>query len=197
MNLIETENVGILASALEDMTYEDDTQYEDVLSWNGPDPKPADKRKRVVSDGEPDEVVSRECRSRLRREVEVNVVTVERMEDGDVEGRNTRKEKDVEKKNENDAEKKTEKKKEKCAEKKTEKDAEKEDRKEEGKVCRKEERKEERKRRRKEGRRKENRKKERKEEKSQEGVRSDDGFDAGCAHLLFVVGYGREGFVWW
>jgi len=50
VNMIETENVGSLASALDDLTYEDDKQYENVLAWDGPDPKPADKRKRAVSD---------------------------------------------------------------------------------------------------------------------------------------------------
>ena len=45
-NMIETENVGMLSSALEDM------YYEDVLQWEGVDPKQADKRKRPVSDGE-------------------------------------------------------------------------------------------------------------------------------------------------
>jgi hypothetical protein len=50
--MIETENVGILASALEGMEYEDAKDYADVLAWDGPDPKPVDKRKRVISDGE-------------------------------------------------------------------------------------------------------------------------------------------------
>jgi len=44
---IETGDVGMLSSALEDMN------YEDVLQWEGPDPNPPDKRKRAaVSDGE-------------------------------------------------------------------------------------------------------------------------------------------------
>jgi len=46
VNIIETEDVNMLSSALEDM------DYEDVLQWEGPDPKQADKRKRAVSDGE-------------------------------------------------------------------------------------------------------------------------------------------------
>jgi hypothetical protein len=45
--MIETEDVGMLGSALED------TEYEDVLAWDGPDPRHADKRKRAISDGEP------------------------------------------------------------------------------------------------------------------------------------------------
>ena len=45
--MIETKAVGMLSSAIEDM------EYEDVLQWEGPDPKPVDKRKRTaVSDGE-------------------------------------------------------------------------------------------------------------------------------------------------
>ena len=44
---IETGDVGMLSSALEDM------QFEDVLQWEGPDPNPPDKRKRAaVFDGE-------------------------------------------------------------------------------------------------------------------------------------------------
>ena len=44
---IETGDMGMLSSALEDM------QFEDVLQWEGPDPNPPDKRKRAaVSDGE-------------------------------------------------------------------------------------------------------------------------------------------------
>jgi len=44
--MIETQDVGMLSSALEVM------HYEDVLQWEGVDPKQADKRKRTVSDGE-------------------------------------------------------------------------------------------------------------------------------------------------
>ena len=102
------------------------------MAWDGPDAKRADKRKRDVSDRSSYGVVSRECRRALRTEVEVNVVTVECKESGDVEGRNTekqRKEKDAEKKDESDAEKKKEKEieklKENGAEKKTENDVEK------------------------------------------------------------------------
>ena len=147
----------MLASALEDVTYEDDNQYADLLAWDGLEPKPADKRKLAVSDGEAverrpkskrptmkklslftegseDGVVSRECRSGLRRdvEVEVNVVTVEGTDDDYVEGwyaekrkrekcAEKRKEKDAEKKKEKDGEKKKEKDAEKRKEKKTEK----------------------------------------------------------------------------
>ena len=50
--MIETEGVGMLGSAFEDMEYEDDRKYADVLARDGPDPKPADRRKRAVSDGE-------------------------------------------------------------------------------------------------------------------------------------------------
>jgi len=47
VNMIETEEVGMLSSAIEDM------DYVDVLQWEGPDPKPVDNRKRTaVSDGE-------------------------------------------------------------------------------------------------------------------------------------------------
>jgi hypothetical protein len=50
--MIETEDVGMLASALEGMEYEDAKEYADVLAWDGPDPNPVDKRKRAISDGE-------------------------------------------------------------------------------------------------------------------------------------------------
>jgi len=110
------------------------------LAWDGPDPKLADKRKRDISDRSSYGVVSRECRRALRTEVEVNVVTVECKESGDVEGRNTekeRKEKDAEKKDESDAEKKKEmdieKLKENGAEKKAEKDVKKKCEKRKGK----------------------------------------------------------------
>ena len=48
IDMIETEDVGMLGSALEDMEYEDDREYADVLAWDGPDPKQAEKRKRAV-----------------------------------------------------------------------------------------------------------------------------------------------------
>jgi len=44
--MIKTQDVGMLSLGLEDM------HYEDVLQWEGVDPKQADKRKRTVSDGE-------------------------------------------------------------------------------------------------------------------------------------------------
>jgi len=52
VNMIETEDGGMLASALEGMEYEDAKDYADVLAWDGPDPNPVDKRKRATSDGE-------------------------------------------------------------------------------------------------------------------------------------------------
>jgi len=54
--MIDTEDVSTLSSALGDM------DYEDVLQWEGPDPKHADKRKRAVSDGE-----GVECRQQPKR----------------------------------------------------------------------------------------------------------------------------------
>jgi len=52
--MVETDPVGMLTSALDDMTYKDEAedQYADVLVWDGEDPKPAEKRKRAVSEGE-------------------------------------------------------------------------------------------------------------------------------------------------
>jgi hypothetical protein len=50
--MIEIEHMGMLASALEGMEYEDANEYADVLAWDGPDPNPVDKRKRATSDGE-------------------------------------------------------------------------------------------------------------------------------------------------
>jgi hypothetical protein len=52
VNMIETEDGGILASALEGMEYNDAKDYADVLAWDGPDTNPVDKRKRATSDGE-------------------------------------------------------------------------------------------------------------------------------------------------
>jgi len=60
--------VGMLASALDDMTYEDEAedQYADVLVWDGEDPKPAEKRKRAVSEGQTSEPWPRSKRPTLK-----------------------------------------------------------------------------------------------------------------------------------
>ena len=62
VNMIETEYEGMMGSELEDMEYEDDREYADILAWDGPDPKPAHKRKRAVLDGE-----AVECRLQHQR----------------------------------------------------------------------------------------------------------------------------------
>jgi len=109
-----------------------------LVYWlgDGPNLKPPDKRKRAVSDGKAfecrpnsscptlkkwslftvgleDRVVPRECRSELRRDVEMEVTTVECKDDGDIEGPNAKRGREGEG---------TRKKKEKGAEEKKEKD---------------------------------------------------------------------------
>jgi len=51
VHMVETDTMGMLASALDDMSYEEkaDNQYEDLFAWD--DPK-AENSKRAVSDGE-------------------------------------------------------------------------------------------------------------------------------------------------
>jgi len=68
VNMVETDPVGMLASALDDMTYKDEAenQYADVLVCDGEDPKPAEKRKRAVSEGETSEPQPKSKRPTLK-----------------------------------------------------------------------------------------------------------------------------------
>ena len=65
VHMVENDPVGMLASALDDLTYEDDP-YADFLAWDREQPKLAEKRKQTVSDGETTEPRQRPKRLTLK-----------------------------------------------------------------------------------------------------------------------------------